>query len=569
MTPALDLRVLLPRLAAATAVAACLIAPTAASATGALGTNGAATPTLHWSACDDPALLEADPSFECATARVPLDYRKPSAAKIDIAVSKLAATGPGSRLGTVFVNPGGPGAPGLDSATFATPELRARFDIVGFDPRGVGASNPPVRCAATSEEAAELLNPAFPISGLQELTALAKASQGAAGCRRSATIASHMSTGNVTRDLELLRKAVGDPKLNFLGFSSGTLIGETYANLFPSTTRALALDGTLDPVRFTTGRSAAEASQPLDYRLKSYVGTDEAVTAFLTACADAPGTCAYAGPGATASSLRTKFNATLARVRAKNGVVVDLGDGEETLSYQDVIGMIYGELNAGIFTSQDLAGTLEAIDIASQSQAGRIPSNDLRALLDVLRRWHTGGGGPVVEPYDNFQDAFSTFVCNDTAGPSLGATYALHGRLADAQVAGFGPFWIYTTAACASFPVDDDDAYRGPWGASTAKPILVLGNRGGDPSVRYAQAVAAQQTLGNARLLSVDMYGHTAYNLASTCVNETVDAYFISLTVPPTGASCDTDFGPFDPIEEALSDDGAEAGYARGRAPLS
>ncbi|MBJ7472718.1 MAG: alpha/beta fold hydrolase, partial [Solirubrobacteraceae bacterium] len=468
-----------------------------------------------------------------------------------------------------FVNPGGPGAPGRDSATFATPELRERFDIVGFDPRGVGASSPAVRCAATSEEAAALLNPTFPTGVLQELTALTKAAQGAAGCRRSATIASHMSTGNVARDLELLRKAVSDPKLNFLGFSSGSLIGQTYANLFPSTTRALALDGALDPVRFTTGRGLAEGSQPLDYRLKSYVGTDEAVSGFLAACADAPGTCAFAPPGATAASLRTKFNATLARIRSGNGVTVDFGDGEETLSYQDVVGLIYGELNAGIFTSQDLAGTLEAIDLASLGQSAAIPSDDLQAFFDALQRWTTGGGGPVQEPYDNFQDAFSTFVCNDTRGPSLSTTYALFGRIADAQVAGFGPFWIYTTASCASFPVRDDDAYLGPWGASTQTPVLLLGNRGGDPSVRYANAVAAQGTLGNAALLSVDMYGHTAYNLASTCVNEAVDAYFISLQVPAPGASCGTDFGPFDPIEELVEAEGAESGYARGRAPLS
>ena len=561
-----DLRGLLPRLAALAAAAASLAAPTAASA--ALGTNGAATPTITWGACDD-ALLELDPTFECGTARVPLDYRKPFGAKIELAVSRLPATGPGVRIGSVFVNPGGPGAPGVDSPTFATPELRERFDIVGFDPRGVGASTPAVRCAATSEEAAELLNPTFPLNTIQELTALSKAAQGARGCERSATIASHMSTGNVARDLELLRKSVGDAKLTFLGFSAGTLIGETYANLFPSKSRALALDGTLDPQKFTTGRNALEAVQPLDYRLGTHLGTDEAVTGFLKACAAAPGTCAYAGPGATASSLRTKFNATLARVRANNGVVVDLGDGEETLSYQDVIGLIYGELNAGIFTSQDLAGTLDAIDVASQNQTGRIPSHDLAALRDALVRWKTGGGGPVVEPYDNFQDAFSTFVCNDTAGPQLGLTYSGYARLADAQVAGFGPFWVWTTTACASFPVEDDDAYSGPWDAETTTPILVLGNRGGDPSTRYANTVSATSVLGNARLLPVDMYGHTAYNLASTCVNEKVDAYLISLTVPAPGTSCDTDFGPFDPIEEAAADDGAEAGYGRGRAPLS
>jgi pimeloyl-ACP methyl ester carboxylesterase len=533
---------------------------------GATGTAGAAVPTVTWGSCD-ARLVERSPDFRCATAAVPMDYARPAGATIQLALSKLPATGPGVRLGTVFVNPGGPGAPGLDAPTIATARLRERFDVVGFDPRGVGASTPPVRCAATSADAASLLNPTFPLNGVQELTALTKAAQGAAGCRRSATIAGHMSTGNVARDLELLRRAVGDPALNFLGFSSGSLIGETYANLFPATTRALALDGTLDPVRFTTGRTLAESAQPLDERLRSYTGTDEAVSAFLAACAAAPGTCAFAGPGvSTPAGLRAKFDATLARVRAKNGVVIDLGDGEQTLRYQDLIAMIYGELNTGIFTSQDLAGSLDAVDVASRTQPGRIPSNDVAALRDALRRWHHGTGGPVVEPYDNFQDAFSTFVCNDTVGPESAVSYGAFARVAEQRVAGFGPFWVWTTAACASFPVRDRDAYRGPWGASTPNPVLMLGNRGGDPSVRYAHAVAAQATLGNARLLSVDMYGHTAYNLASSCVDDAVDHYLIDLVVPAAGAACTTDFGPFDPISEAASDAGAANGYRRGTA---
>lgn len=550
------------RLAAMAITVAALIAPTTASA--ALGTNGAAAPTLTWGACT-PALLDANPDFTCATASVPLDYRKPTGAKIQLAVSKLPATGPGARLGSVFVNPGGPGAPGLDSPTFATAKLRERFDIVGFDPRGTGASTPPVRCATTSEEAASLLNPTFPLNPVQEATAANKAAQGAAGCKASATIAARMSTANVARDLDLLRRAVGDSKLSFLGFSSGTLIGETYANLFPTTTRALALDGTLDPLRFTAGRTSTEAGQPLDERLKSYVGTDEAVSGFLSACASAPGTCAFASPSAaTPAQLRTKFRALLARIRANNGVTVDLGDGATTLSYQDVIGMIYGELNVGIFTSQDLAGTLDALDVASQSQTAPIPSNDLRALIDTLRRWFQRPTGPVVEPYDNFQDAFTTFICNDTVGPTSTSPYISFGRSSDQAVPGFGPFWIWTTAACATFPVQDPDVYRGPWSAKTTTPILVLGNRGGDPSVRYTNAVAAQSTLGKARLLSVDMYGHTSYNLASTCVNDAVDDYLIGLVVPAAGASCTTDFGPFDPVTEAASDAGAASGYRRG-----
>ncbi|MEH3054038.1 MAG: alpha/beta hydrolase [Patulibacter minatonensis] len=550
--------------AAATVVAS--LVPAASTSAAALGTNGAAVPVLSWGACD-AALLEADPAFVCATASVPLDYRKPAGAKIEIALAKLPATGPGPRKGTVFVNPGGPGAPGRDAATFATARLRERFDVIGFDPRGVGASTPAVYCAATSEEAASLLNPTFPINAVQDATALTKAQQGAAGCRRSATIASHMSTGNVARDLDLLRRGVGDPSLNFLGFSSGTLIGETYANLFPATTRALALDGTLDPVRFTTGRTTAEALQPLDERLRSYTGTDEAVSAFLTACASAPGTCAFVGAGATTpAALRTKFDALLARVRAKNGVTVDLGNGSQVLSYQDLVAMIYGELNTGIFTSQDLAGALDAIDIASRSQVARIPSNDIAALLEALRRWRTGGGGPVQQPYDNFQDAFSTFVCNDTVGPASGLAYASTAKLADARTPGFGPFWIWTTAACASFPVADVDAYAGPWNAVTPNPVLLLGNRGGDPSVRYANAVAAQGTLGKSRLLSVDMYGHTSYNLASSCVDDAVDGYFLTLAVPAPGAACGTDFGPFDPQDAADRSAGAQEGYARGAA---
>ncbi|MBO9532727.1 MAG: alpha/beta fold hydrolase [Solirubrobacteraceae bacterium] len=565
LTPSISLARLAAGAALAVVAAGAGAAPSQAAV---LGTNGAAAPVLSWSAAScDPALLDANPDFVCATATVPLDYKKPTGTKIQLAVSKLPATGPAhQKVGTVFVNPGGPGAPGVDSPTFATAKLRERFDIVGFDPRGTGASSSPVRCAATSEEAASLLNPVFPINATQEITAANKAAQGATGCNRSATIASHMSTANVARDLDLLRRAVGDAKLSFLGFSSGTLIGETYANIFPSTTRALALDGTIDPLRFTAGRSTTEAGQPLDERLKSYVGTDEAVTGFLKACAAAPGTCAFVGPGATtAAQLRTKFNALLARVKANNGVVVDFGDGPETIAYQDLIGMIYGELNVGIFTSQDLAGTLDAIDAASKAQNGRIPSNDLHALLDTLHRWFEGPGGPSQEPYDNFQDAFSTFVCNDTVGPTTTSPYITYGRTSDSQVPGFGPFWIWTTAACASFPVQDADVYRGPWNTSTTNTILVLGNRGGDPSVKYSNAQLASTTLAKARLLSVDMYGHTSYNLASSCVDNYVDNYLINPAVlPANGASCSTDFGPFDPISEEESTDGADLGYGRG-----
>lgn len=560
-----DLRDPLSRFLLIAAASAGLTAPTAAQAT-ALGTNGAAVPNLAWAPCEDESLLERDPDFECATALVPVDYNAPGGAKLDVAVSRLAATGPGATLGSVFVNPGGPGAGGRDAATFATAALRERFDIIGFDPRGTGASKP-VRCAATNEERDRLLAAPFPLNGLQELTALTLATQGAAACgRNGGPLLSHMSTGNVARDLDLMRRAVGDPKLNFLGFSYGSVIGSTYVNLFPTKSRALVLDGVVDPVRFLTGRTALETTQPIDFRAKSYEGTDEAVGAFLAACAANPATCAFAEPGSTSASLRTKFDDTLARVRAKNGVEVDFGDGELiTLSYQDLVAMVYGELNVGIFTSQDLAAALEAVSLASVGSSA-IPRHDLEALLDALRRSHTAGqGGPAEPGYDNFVDAFYGVVCSDANSPRGGLQWPFFGRTADAQVSGFGAYWVWTTAPCATWPVGDRDRYQGPWNAPTTNPVLLVGNRLGDPSTRYAGAVATRSTLGNARLLSVDVYGHTAYGLTGSCVDEAVDAYFISLTAPANGTVCEPDFGPFDPISEFASDEGAEVGYQRRR----
>ncbi|MDQ8045655.1 MAG: alpha/beta fold hydrolase [Solirubrobacteraceae bacterium] len=534
-----------------------------------LGTNGAPTPTLHWGACDS-ALTDRFPDitdFQCATATVPLDYRNPNGTKIQIALSKLPATGP--KQGSVFMNPGGPGARGRGVITLATDNLRQHFDLIGFDPRGTGSTTLPVRCASSADEAASLLNPTFPINPVQEATALTKASQGAKGCgqRTPAGVLAHLSSANTARDLDLLRKAVGDAKLTYFSFSAGSIIGETYAQLFPTTTRALALDSPLDPQKYTTGTTTAEGSQPLDYRMKSYVGTDAAVTSFLTGCVANPATCAFADPTTTTlAKLRAKFNATLARIRANNGVVVAQGTpDEQTLSYQDVIGSIFDDLQFGIFTSQDIAGFLNTVDVASKSATARINSHDLQALIAVLLRNRNKPIDPTVSYNDNFYDAFNAVVCADTTHPTSGSAYQTYGRQADTEVPGFGPFWIYTTSACGSWPVTTDvDRYTGPWTARPTTPILMLGNKLGDTSSNYTNEISAAALTG-ARLVGVNEYGHTTYNLASQCASDVVDNYLISLTVPPVGKTCNTDFGPFDPTDEAATTEGLQGsgGFAR------
>ncbi|MDO9354992.1 MAG: alpha/beta hydrolase, partial [Solirubrobacteraceae bacterium] len=370
------------------------------------------------------------------------------------------------------------------------------------------------------------------------------------------------------RDLDLMRKAVGDAKLTYFSFSAGSIIGETYAQLFPTTTRALALDSPLNPVKYTTGSTTAEGAQPLDQRMKSYVGTNDAVTSFLSACAANPATCDFATPsGITAAGLRTKFNNLLARVRANNGVVVAKGTPDETTtSYQDFVEAIFGDLQFGIFTSKDIAGMLETVDIASKSSTAPIPKDDLTAFLKVLLRNQWAPTDTTDAYNDNFLDAFNATVCADTNHPTTGSAYTNAGRTANTEVPGFGPFWIYTTSACAFWPVGNDvDRYTGPWTARPAKPILMLGNKLGDTSSNYANSVTAA-TLTGARLVGVNTYGHTTYNLGSQCATDVVDDYLINLTVPAATKTCEPDAGPFaaDPEEEARAASTSLGGYLRG-----
>jgi pimeloyl-ACP methyl ester carboxylesterase len=187
---------------------------------------------------------------------VPLDYDRPRNRRITLALIRLPATDQARRVGTLFPNPGGPGGSGVDFVRGAaklvyTPALRARFDIVGMDPRGVGGSTP-VRCfASRAEEVAfEATYPYIP-NPWQERLAARKSLELAARCwARSGWLLPHLSTANVARDLDLLRQAVGDAGLNYLGYSYGTFLGATYANLFPGRVRALVLDSVINPALY-------------------------------------------------------------------------------------------------------------------------------------------------------------------------------------------------------------------------------------------------------------------------------------------------------------------------------
>jgi pimeloyl-ACP methyl ester carboxylesterase len=249
-------------------LAALLAAPTATAAPP--GSAGPPVPRLRWAPCGD--------GLECTTARVPLDYDRPSGATITLALIRLPASDPGRRIGSIFVNPGGPGESGVDAVrqggrSLFSAEVRARFDLVGFDPRGIGASTP-LRCFDSLDEAQAVLPPfRFPVTAAEERIWVEADQTFARACAgRGGPIIDHMATADVARDLDLLRQAVGDRQLTYVGLSYGAYLGATYANLFPAEVRALVLDGVPDPVAWATGRGDQAATQPLFNRLGSAQG---------------------------------------------------------------------------------------------------------------------------------------------------------------------------------------------------------------------------------------------------------------------------------------------------------
>jgi pimeloyl-ACP methyl ester carboxylesterase len=241
-------------------------------------------PTLTWKPC------AGAPGRQCARAQVPLDYDAPLGARISLALAKLPAGDPAHRIGTLFVNPGGPGGSGVDLVkTFAdqlfTPAVRARFDILGFDPRGVAASTP-LQCFATTDQALAALAPfAFPYTRAQERVWFAADRRLAQACAgRAGAILDHMSTADVVRDIDLLRRAVGERTTTFVGYSYGSYIGSTYASLFPNRVRAVVIDGVIDPVSYATGRGDQAKTLPVDARLVSEQGAYQTLQGFLSLC---------------------------------------------------------------------------------------------------------------------------------------------------------------------------------------------------------------------------------------------------------------------------------------------
>jgi pimeloyl-ACP methyl ester carboxylesterase len=338
---------------------------------------------------------------------------------------------------------------------------------------------------------------------------------------RGQDIARSMSTADVVRDLDLLRRAVGDTRLTYLGFSYGTYIGNTYANMFPRTIRALVIDGVLDPRLWSSGRQVRS----------DRVATQHEFAEFLRLCDRAGPQCAFSTP----EGSRRRWDRLADRIRR---APVTLPDGS-VYSYDFLVtdatfAMYDPETWGGTAGFGALFDSVADAALGGSAAAHRV-SGLRRALLDRLRP-------PLAqaEEYDSL-GAYYGNQCADTRYPrSFGAFRAI-GAYAEAG-SRFGPFWWWQNTPCARWPVAPD-RYTGPWRTRTSAPVLVVGNYF-DGITGYAGAKASARLLRGSRLLSYAGWGHTAYG-RNPCTEAHVDRYLLSGTLPPVGTVCPANPNPF------------------------
>jgi pimeloyl-ACP methyl ester carboxylesterase len=495
---------------------------------------------LTWTSCHP----EAGPSFQCATARVPLDYSRPHGQTIAIALTRLPASDPSQRIGSLFLNPGGPGGSGVDYVLGAGPflytdEVRARFDLVGFDPRGVIRSTP-LRCFGSEAEWPQFPPFAFPLTRAQEQEWIAVDRAIDAACsRRGGPIMNHMSTANAARDLDVLRSLVGDVKLSYAGVSYGSYLGLVYANLFPNRVRALVADGVFDPIAWATGRGAEGFLVPFSTRVRSDAGSQATLNEFFRLCDAAGPRCAFSGDAAE------RF-ATLAEQLRREPVEVVYDDGtREIVDYSILIASTLGAMYDSLSWS-DFATWLAGVEAVAESArtAARVQRFRYAARPRYLPpQAMVGAPGRIEEEYMNFLEGFPGVACSDTTNPRSYAAWSINGALADARFGYFGRIWTWIGSICAEWPGSDRDRYIGPFTRTTANPVLVVGNRF-DPATRYEGAVTAHNLLPRSALLTLEAWGHTSLFL-SRCADETIASYLISMATPAPGATCTQDVMPF------------------------
>lgn len=464
-----------------------------------------------WGSCADfLGSTTTVPSAQCGMISVPVDYAKPDGLQARLAVIRVPASG--DRIGTLMVNPGGPGASAVDTvagmaASLGDTDVGRRFDLVGFDPRGVGHSTPQVRCRSDAEFDAYRREPMtdYSAAGVAHIEQIYQ--QIAQNCvdRTGRDFLANVGTASTARDMDVVRAALGESQINYLGYSYGTELGAKYAEQFGDRVRAMVLDGAVDP-----------SSDPIAENIRQLAGFQTAFDDYAADCAqsiDCP-------LGQDPSQFVARYHQLVDPLVERPGPTSD----PRGLSYQDAI---TGTVNALYtqrywkFLTSGLLGLQRGTD-----------AGDLLLLADDYQERDTAGH------YSNQQDAFTAIRCVDSPYPTDPAVWAE----ADRQARAAAPFMAYgeftglaPRDACAMWPVPPTSTPQGVTSPGPGKVVVVSTTH--DPATPYQAGVDLAREM-DASLITFDGTQHTVVFNGDACVDSAVVAFLVDSVPPPDGLQC-------------------------------
>nr|WP_242516980.1 alpha/beta fold hydrolase [Corynebacterium mendelii] len=491
-----------------------------------------------------------------------MDYRDPDGDAIAIDVAVIDAADPDSRRGAIFVNPGGPGESAIGHLTrfreVLGPQITDRFDLVAVDPRGVGISSQ-ARCWSTATPP-DYIDQAPSTDDEIKVWIDNNKYENAACATSGVPIINHVSTANVARDMDLVRRALGLDELNFVGLSYGTVVGATYRSLFPDTTRAMILDGVVDPVAWTSGGD--DPTIPVSVRTGTAKAAHQSLLALLDACETAgPDRCRHA------TTIRREWQQTTDALRhgpVQAGLdtvsLTSLVFSAVALQYdpddaQALIDMIHDTYRQVIEGESYVAPPPPATGDTGGWQSPTAPAAAPAASDDAPQPQsapeHTADGRRIVpatrsQPDDAvWWDTFTQQapMCADARNPDSYQAWVDYSNSPEALANPFTGVWLWNSSLCARWPGTDPDAYRGPFDTATATGPLVVGNTH-DNATGLDQAEAVAAAIPGAVLVTVDSFGHTGID-KSACALSVATDYLVDLSLPADGTVCPADKQPF------------------------
>ncbi|MHA5050585.1 alpha/beta hydrolase [Streptomyces sp. SD15] len=451
------------------------------------------TQKIIWHACGT--------GVQCGQLEVPLDYADPGGPTIQLALARRQATDPGERIGSLVYNPGGPGGSGVETLQGPVPpvtaQVHSQYDIVSFDPRGVEQSAP-IRCVAPAAPADYVSLDITPDNPAEVTTFVEYQKEYGAACQAgSGERLAHVSTRETARDMDVLRAALGDEKLNYLGVSYGTEIGTSYAEEFPDRVGRMVLDAAVDP-----------RINRLDMQRDYAAGLELALNAFLADCAtrkDCP-------LGTDLPGARQRLSELLASLDHTPLPAAEAG----TVDRDTAVGVIHQAMY-----SKELWPALRAA--LGEALAGNGADLGLMAL--------SGGHG------GNFSEAFTAINCLDLP-PAVTSAEQVQAQLPSFRKASpvFGEWLAWDALSCADWPAKPVGTPH-EVNAPGTPPILVVGTTR-DPATPYAWAKGLAEQLDSGVLLTRDGDGHSGYVMGSPCVDRAVDTYLLEGRPPADGTRC-------------------------------